>query len=125
MAPAWTTFISRGKNPLVAIKHRFKGGEYSAYNNTLKSGISMVTGHDHKLWVKPITDYTGTRWGIDAGTVSNIYSPHFVNYTEDRPVDWQSGFVILHFRGGELTGPELVWAMPNGKVYFRGDVVEV
>jgi len=124
--PAWSTLIvSPSGDPLVVIKHRFKSGEYSAYNNTMKAGISMVTGHDHRLWVKPITDYRGTRWGVDAGTMADIYSPHFINYTEDNPVDWQSGFVVLHFRGGELTGPELVWALPSGKVFFRGDLVKL
>lgn len=121
--PAWATWIGTVKYPEVVIKHRFRSGEYSAYNNAVKSGVSMVTGHDHKLWVKPFADYRGIRWGIDAGTISTIDSPHFTNYTEDNPQDWHSGFVILHFRGGHFTGPELVWAVPNtNQVLFRGEV---
>ena len=125
--PAWSTLVvSPSNEPLVVVKHRFKGGEYSAYNNTMKAGISIVTGHDHRLWIKPITDYRGMRWGVDAGTMSDIHSPHFVNYTEDNPVDWQSGFAILHFRDGKLTGPELVWVLPNERrALFRGDVIKV
>lgn len=120
--PAWSTYIGSDPDvPEVIIKHRFKTGEYSAYNNAIKSGVSMVTGHDHKLWVKPFADVRGLRWGIDAGTISTVDSPHFTNYTEDNPQDWHSGFVILHFRGGKLTGPEMVWAAPKGDVYFRGE----
>lgn len=120
--PAWATWIGPSYRPEVVIKHRFKGGEYSAYNNAVKSGVSMVTGHDHKLWVKPIADYNGIRWGIDAGTISTIDSPHFTNYTEDNPQDWHSGFAILHFRDGKFTGPELVWAVPGtDKILFRGE----
>lgn len=122
--PAWATWIGTNPtHPEVVIKHRFKGGEYAAYNNAVKSGVTMVTGHDHKLWVKPVQDYRGLRWGIDAGTVSDVYSPHFLNYTEDNPPDWQSGFVILHFRNGQFVGPELVWGLPDGKVLFRGEVL--
>ena len=124
--PAWATwFVNAAQEPQVVVKHRFKGGSYSASNNALWSGVSMVTGHDHKLWVKPISDYRGLRWGIDAGTVSDPYSPLFTHYTEDNPQDWHSGFVILHFRNGRFTGPELVWGIPNGKVLFRGEVVSV
>jgi len=125
--PAWATWMmpaGGSTQPEVVIKHRFKSGVYGASNSALWSGTSMVTGHDHKLWVKPISDYRGLRWGIDAGTVSDVYSPHFLNYTEDNPQDWQSGFVILHFRGGKFTGPELVWGMPDGKVLFRGEVIK-
>jgi hypothetical protein len=122
--PAWATWIGDAPVPEVVIKHRFKTGEYGAYNNAIKSGVSMVTGHDHKLWVKPFSDYRGMRWGIDAGTISSIESPQFTNYTEDNSQDWQSGFVILHFRSGKFVGPELVWAAPQGDVYFRGEVIK-
>ena len=124
--PAWSTWIGeRGKPGSVVIKHRFKGGMYAANNNALWAGVNMVTGHDHTLWAKPITDYTGTRWGMTAGTLAAIDSLHFLNYTEDNPVNWQSGFLILHFRGGVFTGPEQVHALPDGRVLFRGDILEV
>lgn len=125
--PAWATWIGTNDQglPQVVVKHRFKGGTYGAHNNALWAGVSTVTGHDHMLWAKAITDYSGTRWGIDAGTIADIYNPHFMHYTEDNPVNWQSGFVILHFRDGKFTGPELVHAMPDGRVLFRGDIVAV
>lgn len=120
-APAWSTWIGEE----VVIKHRMKGGTYAAANNTIYAGRSIVTGHDHQLWAKAFTDYNGTRWGIDAGTLQNVWAEPFLDYTEDNAVNWQSGFVILHFRGGRFTGPELVHAMPDGRVLFRGDVLKM
>lgn len=119
--PAWSTWFGDS----VVVKHRFKSGIYSAQNNTLWAGRSVVTGHDHTLWIKPFQDYNGLRWGATAGTISDIWSPHFTNYTEDNPVNWQSGFLILHFRGGRFTGPEPVHALEDGAVLFRGDIISV
>jgi len=123
--PAWRTDISATPEgvPEVVVKHRFKGGVYASANNALWAGTSMVTGHDHMLWAKAMTDVRGVRWGSDAGTTAPIDSPHFTNYTEDNVVDWQSGFVFLHFKGGRFVGPELVHALPDGRVIFRGDVI--
>jgi len=114
--PAWSTWIGDD----VVIKHRMKGGTYAANNNTMAAGRSIVTGHDHMLWAKAFTDYNGTRWGIDAGTLQDVWAEPFLDYTEDNAVNWQSGFVILHFEGGKFAGPELVHAMPDGRVLFRG-----
>lgn len=123
--PAWRTDFCATPDavPEVIVKHRFKGGMYAASNNTLWSGTSTVTGHDHMLWAKAMTDVRGLRWGIDAGTTAPIESPHFTNYTEDNVQNWQSGFVFLHFRGGRFVGPELVHALSDGRVLFRGNVV--
>lgn len=115
--PAWSTWIGED----VIVKHRMKGGTYAAANNTQAAGRSIVTGHDHQLWAKAFTDYNGTRWGIDAGTLQDIDAEPFLDYTEDNAVNWQSGFAILHFQGGRFAGPELVHAMPDGRVLFRGE----
>lgn len=115
--PAWSTWIGDE----VIVKHRMKGGTYAAANNTQAAGRSIVTGHDHQLWAKAFTDYNGTRWGIDAGTLQDIDAEPFLDYTEDNAVNWQSGFAILHFQGGRFAGPELVHAMPDGRVLFRGE----
>lgn len=118
--PAWSTWIGDD----VVVKHRFKGGMHATQNNALWSGKSMVTGHTHRLRSTPLTDYNGTRWGVEAGTLSPIYSKHFTNYSEDNPVNWQSGFAILHFAGGRFIGPELVHC-EGEDVYFRGDILDV
>lgn len=120
-APAWATFIGEE----VVVKHRFKGGMYAAVNNALWSGRSMVTGHLHGLYAKAITDYNGTRWGVEAGTLLEHDSLATLHYTEGNPVNWQPGFVLLHFRNGKFTGPELVYAMRDGTILFRGDKVPV
>jgi hypothetical protein len=120
-APAWSTWIGED----VVVKHRMKGGTYAAANNTIYAGRSIVTGHDHQLWVKAFTDYNGTRWGIDAGTLQDVWAEPFLDYTEDNAQNWQSGFVILHFRAGRFTGPELVHALPDGRVLFRGEELKL
>jgi predicted MPP superfamily phosphohydrolase len=122
-APAWATWI--GDPVQMVIKHRMRGGKYSAANNTLLAGVSICTGHDHALWEKALTDYNGTRFGVDAGTLADVWGPMFKDYTEDNVVDWQSGFAILHFRNGKFTGSEFVRALPDGRVLFRGDVLKV
>ena len=125
--PAWRTDFTETPTavPQVIVKHRFKGGLYASHNNALWGGTSMVTGHDHMLWAKAISDVRGVRWGIGAGTLAPIDSKHFTAYTEDNIVNWQSGFAILHFEHGLFTGPELVYAMPDGRVLFRGKAVRV
>jgi len=107
--------------PEVIVKHRFKGGMHAGQNNALWAGTSIVTGHDHMLKAYPITSAGHLRWGIHAGTVAPIDSAQFTHYTEDNTVNWQEGFVILHFRNGRFTGPELIHVTPDGRVLFRGE----
>lgn len=122
--PAWRTdFIKPSGDVEVIVKHRYKGGMHAGHNNALWAGASIVTGHDHMLKVYPITTARGLVWGIHAGTMAPIDSPLFTHYTEDNPVNWQEGFAILWFRGGRFIGPELVHAMPDGTVVFRGEVL--
>jgi hypothetical protein len=119
--PTWTTWINHD----VVVKHRYKGGIYAARNNTLWAGKHIVTGHDHKGWYMPFSDYNGTRYGIDAGTLASPYGPQFCDYTEDNPVDWQECFVILTFRAGRLMQPEYVRTVADGVVEFRGEEIAV
>jgi len=119
--PAWSTWIG----DQAVIKHRMKGGLYAAANNALHAGRTIVTSHDHALYYKAFTDYNGTRWGVDTGTLADVWGPQFKDYTEDHSVNWQSGFAILHFRDGKCTGPELVHALPDGRAVFRGELLNV
>lgn len=124
--PAWRTDMHRKDGTKeVVIQHRFKGGMHAGQNNVLWSGTSYVTGHDHMLKTYAITNVHGTHWGTHAGTMAPIDSKLFLHYTEDRPVNWQEGFAILWFRGGRFIGPELVHALPDGRVPFRGELVKV
>lgn len=124
----WSTWINpgAGNSPLV-IKHRFKGGQNATLNNTLYAGMSVATGHLHSLRVTPFSDYWGTRYGIDTGTLARPYSEQFVHYTEDNPVNWRAGFAVFTFRGGRMLMPELVqvWDEAGGIVQFRGELIEV
>lgn len=125
--PAWRTdfAVKPGATPAVIVKHRFKSGMHAGQNNVLWSGTSVVTGHDHMLKAYPISNAHGLQWGIHAGTMAPVDSPFFTHYTEDNVVNWQQGFVILHFRNGRFTGPEIVHVDSNGRVLFRGDEVKV
>lgn len=109
----------------VVIKHRFKGGLHATHNNTLTAGKTMVTGHLHSLKVTPFSDYSGTRFGVDTGTLADPYGPQFQDYTEDNPVNWRSGFAVLTFNDGALLWPELVHRIREDAVEFRGKVIQV
>ncbi len=114
--PCWATFI----NEDVVVKHRMRGGMHATRNNTLNAGRTMVTGHLHSLKVTPLSDYNGTRWGVDTGTMADPYGPQFYNYTELNPLDWRSGFVLFTFKGGKLMWPEQIWVSGKDTVQFRG-----
>ena len=119
--PAWSAWI----NGDVVVKHRFKSGIHAPHNNTMWAGKTMVTGHLHSQKVMPITDYNGTRYGIDTGCVADPYHKAFIDYTEDSPVNWISGFAVLKFKNGRLMLPELVKKWDEDAVEFRGEVIKV
>lgn len=124
--PHWRFSTSVMVNGHTMIKHRQANGVHAIYNNALKSGVSMVTGHLHSLKVTPWTDYTGTRYGIDTGTLAAVDGPQFT-YGEDGPANHRSGFAVLTFHNGKLLPPELVEVIDEdaGLICFRGQVVRV
>jgi DNA-binding CsgD family transcriptional regulator len=123
--PRWRPCWSLWVNDDVVIKHRYHNGIHAVRNNAAKGGKTMVTGHLHSLKVTPLTDYTGTRFGVDTGTLADPSGPQFVDYTEDAPLDWRSGFAVLTFWKGRLLWPELVHVLSPTQVEFRGQVLEV
>lgn len=120
--PRWTPCWSIWVNDVV-IKHRIKGGIHATHNNTMWAGKTTVTGHLHSLKVTPFSDYNGTRYGVDTGTLADPYGPQFVDYTEDGPKNWRAGFAVLTFRDGELVWPEVCFVRDHDKgiCEFRGD----
>jgi len=122
--PRWKFSTSIMVNDHTMIKHRYHNGIHAVYNNTLKAGTSVVTGHLHSLKVTPWTDYNGSRYGVDTGTMANLDDPAF-EYAEDNPKNWRSGFAVLTFWNGKLMPPELCEVISEGLVYFRGQVIEV
>ncbi len=124
--PCWSVWV----NDDVVIKHRYRGGIHATRNNALQGGKTTITGHLHSLKVSPLTDWNGTRWGVDCGTMmepgfGEPWGKQVIDYTEDNPLDWRAGFILLTFKDGELLWPEQIWVRAPGEVEFRGEVIKV
>jgi predicted phosphodiesterase len=117
---AWNFSWSCQINDNVMVKHRWHGSIHGAYNNTLKGGKSIVTGHTHRLQAIPYADYNGLRWGIETGTLSD-FGPDVQKFTygEDAPFNWCQGFVVLTFHLGRMLEPEFVRIIDRVP-FFRG-----
>lgn len=90
----WQVGMSATFNDFFIVKHRWHGGIHANYNNVLRGGRDIATGHTHKLNIRPWTDYNGTRYGIETGTLSDLYDESFL-YTESNAVDWQPGCAVV------------------------------
>lgn len=123
--PMWKSCWSFWVNEDTCIKHRWKGGFGATRSNPLNSGTHMICGHTHNLSTFPVTDYNGTRWGVQTGTLANIHSDAFVHYTEDAPVDWRSGFVLLSWENGRMLMPEMIMVSGEDEFEFRGCINKV
>jgi hypothetical protein len=122
--PSWEFCWSIFLNGHTVVKHRWHQGVHGAYQNALKGGKTIVTGHTHRLQATMWADYNGLRWGIEAGTLSELTteSDKFA-YGEDAPHNWSQGFVVLTFdHNGFLLEPEFCRVL-NGTAYFRGEAV--
>lgn len=120
--PEWEECMSVFVNGNTMIKHRFNGGIHAGYNNTLRAGTNIVTGHTHHLEVKPWGDYRGRRYGVQTGALADIDGPQFA-YTENNPTPWCSGFAVLTFdKDGDLLPPELAEVI-GGACFFRGKII--
>lgn len=119
--PGWQLGMAFHVPGVVMIKHRHRGGIHAARNNTIAAGISTVTGHLHSPKVVPVTDYRGTRYGVDCGFLASLDHPAF-SYAECDPKDWRPGFVVLTIVDGRLMPPELAEVVDEeaGTFYFRG-----
>ena len=122
--PDWNHITSLWVNDSCVIKHNWAGGIHAGFNNVLKSGKTMVTGHTHRQLVRPYTDFGGLRYGIECGTLAEPFGGH-ADYADDNPRDWTSGFVVLTFKKGRLFDPELVRVVERGVYQFRGEWVNV
>ena len=119
--PRWLFCMSLMINKNLMIKHRHRNGTHAVYNSTLHSGTSMCTGHLHRLQAAIFSDYNGTRWGIDTGTLAEVDGDH-MGYGEDNPKNHCSGFAILTIVNGRLIQPEFCTVLDN-IAYFRGKEV--
>jgi hypothetical protein len=120
----WSLWVNDGPGGVV-IKHRPpRGGMHSTTNSPLWAGRSTVCNHLHNLQCRPLVDYNGTRWGVDCGTLADIYGQQF-SYLEDGPRSWTAGFARLKWVSGRLLTPELVRVVEPGVVEFRGELINV
>ena len=122
--PRWKFSTSIMVNDHTMIKHRYHNGIHAVYNNTLKAGTSVVTGHLHSLKVTPWTDYNGSRYGVDTGTLCDVNGNQF-EYSEDNPKNHRSGFAVLTYVDGHLLPPELCQVWDDDHVVFRGQLIKV
>ena len=114
----WPMSISMFVNNNLMIKHRYHNGLHATYNNALKSGVSICTGHLHRLQATILTDYNGTRWGIDTGTLGETVGEH-LSYGEDNPANHCAGFAVLTIVDGQLVHPEFC-SVQGDRAFFRG-----
>lgn len=122
--PSWEFCWSIWLNDHTVVKHRWHQGVHGAYQNALKGGKNIVTGHTHRLQATMWADWNGLRWGIEAGTLSEVTpeSDKFA-YGEDCPHNWSQGFCVLTFANdGTLLEPEFCRVI-NGTAYFRGQQI--
>ena len=120
--PSWQFCWSLWVNENTVIKHRWHQGIHGAYNNVLKSGKNIVTGHTHRLQATQFADYNGIRWGVECGTLSQT-GPESdkESWAEDNPANHSQGFAVLHFaENGMLMEPEFCRVL-HGSAYFRGE----
>lgn len=123
--PCWSVVVNEGKPSHTVIKHRWHNGIHALYNNALKSGVNFVTGHLHKLDARKWNDARGIRYGVDTGFMAETDDPQFVNYMEDNPVDWQSGFAVVSYKHGRMLRPEFVQKFDEHHVEFRGELIKI
>lgn len=120
--PAWQFCMAVFVNDSLVVKHRHANGVHAVYNNTLRSGRSMVTGHLHSAKVTPWTDYNGTRYGVDCGTLADPSSKQF-DYAEEAPMNHRAAFAVISIRDKRLLMPELVQVWDEHHVEFRGELI--
>lgn len=118
--PAWNISTSTIINDTFLWKHKpVKGGIHARRNSVLNAGINIGNGHTHRLGVTYVTDYQGTRHGVECGTLADPLADQFL-YVEDNPTDWQSGFVVQIYKGKEVESYPI--HVDNGKARFDGKV---
>lgn len=117
--PRWRMVWSLHINGNTVVKHSWHNGIHATYNNTLKGGTSVVTGHLHRLQITAWGDYNGRRYGVDTGTLAEIDGDQF-DYLQGNATPWGTGFAVLTFaEDGTLQPPELCEVI-KGRAYFRG-----
>lgn len=124
----WSLIVNEGvEGGETLIKHRMHNGQHSAYNNVLRSGVHVVTGHSHSLRAVPYNNFKRRMWAVECGMLSNLpinTSSKFL-YAEDNVSQNTMGFAVLTYDNQhKLLPPELVEVIDGNKVFFRGQEVK-
>jgi len=126
--PRWkfgiTLTINPGAHTPTLVKHRYRGGDHADWNNVMRAGINIFTGHDHQMTCRPFVDKRGHRYGIRGGTLADAALPIF-DYQEANPSQQRSGFCVLTFRKSALLWPQFCAVLDEGHVEFMGRVIAV
>jgi hypothetical protein len=124
--PGWTPCWRVDINDDTVVRHREYGGEHADWTNVMKSGKTIVTGHDHRAGVVFYSDYTGLRFGVRTGFMCDSpMDAQFSNYLEGRMPNWHAAFVLLTYVNSKLLVPELAIKLDDDHVQWRGGIVRV
>ena len=119
--PHWHDSLRIDINDDCVIIHDWHNGIHSGWNDVLKGGCHIVTGHTHELSVKAHKGFKNTHYGVKTGMLADEWQDEF-NYRQGKPgFNWQSGFVVLTWVNGMLLYPEFAAVRDNGVCYFRGE----
>jgi len=117
--PDWEWAMSHLIDDTVMVKHRMRGGIHTSYQNSMRAGIHIVTGHTHQLNYRTFNTYSTSSMSIQTGHLSESYHP----YLEDNIAnDWNNGFAVITIDPKEKTvHPELVQVSNlHRSAFFRG-----
>jgi hypothetical protein len=115
---SWTVEVNPGGPGMTVIRHRNQAG--MLHLQAVKAGCHYVHGHLHRLNVHTAATFSGYKYSVDAGALSDPDSDAF-DYAEGAPAHAQ-GFAVLTYNGGKLMPPELCVVI-DGKAWFRGGYV--
>lgn len=118
--PHWVDSERIDVNEDMVVIHDWHSGVHSGWNDTLKGGCHVVTGHTHELGAKAHRGFKDTHYGIKTGMLADEFQDEF-SYRSGKPgLNWQSGFAVLTWKNGMLLHPEFCAVRDDGIAYFRG-----
>ena len=120
----WSIHLNPQSDGWTEIKHRWKGGMHSSFNNAKESSVHYATGHDHALRIQEFTNRRGTWYGMNSGTLADPEGPQF-SYSEDSPANHRSGFLVLTYHKGLLLRPAICKVLSEDSVDFERQVIKV
>lgn len=120
--PKWIDSQRIDINGDTVIVHDWHSGLHSAWNDVVKGGCSVVTGHTHELGFKAHVGFMRDKihYGVKTGMLADDDQDQF-DYRKGKPgFNWRSGFAVLTWRDGILLQPEFCAVERDGCAYFRG-----